>query len=526
MRCTRFAVTLAAVMLAAASAWSISTDGYSGSLTSFYFSLQTRRGVVQTAADGGDKSAKAELVLLDAIGAAVTAPAAKASYASEMKTAASIAKTLEKRLPAETSLDADLFAGTSWYEPDLGAARTSLANLVAALSGAPAAKAKKRLAKADKALKAADAATAASKPHYVYLAQLAAAAKVLSPSVHGAVVAVRGEPKSVAVDSTGQYVYVAEFGDTFDSGTFAGDVRELALYADGTVGDVFPPSVPAGLRPVGVVASPKAGFVYVGNSGEATVSQFSIGSGGRLVPLAPPTVTLPAGTGVAAIAIDGSGQFVFTIGFGSGGSPVTSWKIGADGTLSPVNTLYTTDFPTSIAASAVDVSKGGEVIAASRYRTLGVDPTIVTFTVAGDGTLASHGGYTNTFAYYAVGLSPGGRKFGVHEAGGVGTPFQFSVFDEKPNGLFAKVGSDRNAGSYAYSMGVSKNGVVAYVGNFGDGTISIFGDGSTVKCPSPYGFAVTPDGRRLVVGDKAGQGAAANIVTVFGISGTGGLTGP
>jgi hypothetical protein len=255
----------------------------------------------------------------------------------------------------------------------------------------------------------------------------------------------------------------------------------------------------------------------VGNAGEAKISQFAIQPDGRLVPLSPPTVTLPFGTGVDAISIDANGGFVFTIAFGNGGSPVTSWAIAADGTLSPVGTAYASDFPTSIWAGAIDPTAGGLVVTSSRYRNSSIQPRVTVFSVGPTGAISNFGGVEESSAFYAVALAPGAHVVGVHETG-FGAPFQFSVFDIQANGSLVRKSKDRAAGNTAYSIGMSKTGV-AYVGNLGDGSISVFGPGTVVRAPAPYGFAVTPDGKKLLVGNHLGRGAAANLVTVFGISG-------
>jgi DNA-binding beta-propeller fold protein YncE len=521
-RTPRFVVPLlVAGIVAAASvdASSALSVGFSGSLLGFAQALDDARSAQIVAAAGGDKKAAAELKTIESVVAVLADPATSRTYLGEMQAAAKAAKTVGTKLKSEDTLPPPLAPAALRYRYDLDFARTDLANLVAALSGAPLKKAKARLKKADAALAAAAKALAKAKPVYVELTQLAKAAKLLSPTYVDPALDVRGEPVSVAVDSTGNYVYVAEYGDTFDSGSFVGDVRQMQIFPDGSLSYLRPASVAAGLRPYGVVACPTAPYVYVGNSGEATISQFAVAEGGALQPLDPATATLPQGTGVAAIAVDGNGKFVFTIAYGNGGSPVTSWAIGSDGTLSPVGTAFTSDFPTSISAGRIDSSKGGVVATSARYRTFGIDPRIGIFSVGGDGAIAAHGGFEGASAYYAVAVAHGGTVVGVHETT-LGNPYQFTTFDLHDDGRLVKSGADRPAGTYAYSIGLSKSGATAYVGNLGDETISVFGAGGVVRAPAPYGFAVTPDGKRLIVGNHQGRGSAANIVTVFNITGT------
>lgn len=64
---------------------------------------------------------------------------------------------------------------------------------------------------------------------------------------------------------------------------------------DGSVSFAFPPAHAAPLPPAkdgfhSIIATPDERFLYVGNGGDSTVSQFRVGDDGVLLPLSPPTV--------------------------------------------------------------------------------------------------------------------------------------------------------------------------------------------------------------------------------------------
>jgi 6-phosphogluconolactonase (cycloisomerase 2 family) len=112
-------------------------------------------------------------------------------------------------------------------------------------------------------------------------------------------------PRSIAIDPNGPYVYVANGVST--ANTFTGET--VSQYTIGTTGSLVPmtpATVTAGVGPNSVTVDASNQYVYVVNRGTispyapaSTVQQFSIGAGGGLIPLS--TATAPAGTAPAAI---------------------------------------------------------------------------------------------------------------------------------------------------------------------------------------------------------------------------------
>jgi DNA-binding beta-propeller fold protein YncE len=57
-----------------------------------------------------------------------------------------------------------------------------------------------------------------------------------------------------------------------------------------------PATVVAGTNPYSVTVDPLGKYVYVANANSGTVSQYALGAGGGLTPLAPATVVDAAGS--------------------------------------------------------------------------------------------------------------------------------------------------------------------------------------------------------------------------------------
>jgi DNA-binding beta-propeller fold protein YncE len=133
-------------------------------------------------------------------------------------------------------------------------------------------------------------------------------------------------PRSVTVDPTGQFAYVANQG---------GNVSAYAI--DGTTGALTPvvgSPFPAGTFSISVTVHPTGQFVYVANTRSANLSAYSIdGTTGALTPVA--GSPFPAGAGPQSVTVDPTGQFAYVANFGSGN--VSAYTIdGTTGALTPV----------------------------------------------------------------------------------------------------------------------------------------------------------------------------------------------
>ena len=143
-------------------------------------------------------------------------------------------------------------------------------------------------------------------------------------------------PGGITVDPTSSYAYLSNInGNT---------VSEYGIGADGTLSSLNPASVATGTEPVFLAFDPTGKYAYEANytvdlsSAPGTVSQYAVGTGGQLTPLAPPTVL--AGTGPGWIAFDPFGKYAYAVNLGNGTlhGTVSEYAIGTGGALTLIGT--------------------------------------------------------------------------------------------------------------------------------------------------------------------------------------------
>ena len=141
-------------------------------------------------------------------------------------------------------------------------------------------------------------------------------------------------PQMVAIDSTGDFVYVTNAGSKTVSEYLINSQVQDVLTANGTISGFTG-------KPFGIIAHPSASFVYVSDSTAGVIYTFSIGSDGTLTPIGSGVLSLGATSGqpgLMAIAVD-SGQSYLLVNdlsfgvvsvflIGSNGVPVFSNSFG------------------------------------------------------------------------------------------------------------------------------------------------------------------------------------------------------
>ena len=144
-------------------------------------------------------------------------------------------------------------------------------------------------------------------------------------------------PGGVAVDRTSAYVYLSNINGK--------SVSEFAIGTNGALSALNPSSVAAGTEPVYLAFEPTGKYAYEANytldinPAPGTVSQYTVGTGGQLTPMA--TAAVVAGDGPAWIAFDPFGKFAYVTNIGNGAQPgtVSEYAIGADGALTLIGTV-------------------------------------------------------------------------------------------------------------------------------------------------------------------------------------------
>ena len=285
-----------------------------------------------------------------------------------------------------------------------------------------------------------------------------------------------------------------------------GTISQYIIAADNSLVPMNPATVvnpgmkTLGVMPSAVVLDFAGSFLYVANSGDATLSQFSIGSAGQLTPLTPATV--PAGIEPVSIAVTAgpSGGHVYVansnISAPTGMGSVSQFSMGVDGTLTPLNpaTVAAGARPVAIAIDQA-IAPFGTAFVMSDCDSSTCTGSIIPFAVGADGELTAAGDVATTGAHYnAVDMvtdqSPSGGnayvltnlmgvdtdqgalwQFGVGNAGALSMPpnqptldigataLAQALFESRLCVLTSNVGVDGNSGSggsiNCYTLGAS-----------------------------------------------------------------------
>jgi 6-phosphogluconolactonase len=321
-----------------------------------------------------------------------------------------------------------------------------------------------------------------------------------------------------------QFVYVANLTS-----------NNVSAYRIGTNGALTPvPESPfaAGAQPRSVAVDPTARFVYVANAGSSpsiyngSVSAYSIGANGALTPV--PGSPFAAGTWSASVAVDPTGKFVYVANTGLypiKGS-VSGYSIGANGALTPVpgSPFTARDSPSSVA-----VDPTANFVYVANYNDSNV-PNISGYSIGANGTLTPAPGspYTAGSSPISVTVDPTG-KF-AYVANAVGN--NISAFSIGANGALHRVvpGSPFAAPIQPVSVAVDPTAKFVYVANLSGNHVTAFSigtNGALTPVPGspfaggdePYSVAVDPTAKFAYVAN-----AGSNNVTAYNIGTNGALT--
>lgn len=177
---------------------------------------------------------------------------------------------------------------------------------------------------------------------------------VLKP---GPPVRVGSRPVSVAVDPSGQYVYVANSGSD--------DISGFALDTTGYPWPMKGPPFPAGRAPRSVAVHPNGQFLYVANSGDSTVSGYSIDAEtGELTALSGSPFNV--GPDPESFAVSPSGLYGYAMHTGS--NVISGWPINpATGALSPSGSYGSTGTSPLSITVMLDPVFGQQLIYVANY---------------------------------------------------------------------------------------------------------------------------------------------------------------
>jgi 6-phosphogluconolactonase (cycloisomerase 2 family) len=246
-----------------------------------------------------------------------------------------------------------------------------------------------------------------------------------------------------------------------------------------------------GTNPTSVTVDPAGQFAFVANQGSANVSAFTINaSTGALTPVAGSPFT--AGTNPTSVTVDPLGQFAFVANQGS--ANVSAFTITGTGALTPV---AGSPFTAGTNPSSVIVDPSGEFA----YVANQTSNTVSTFAIA-TGVLTPQSLVTGRIGSVAMALANGTAavtytpKFAYvanEDAGNV------SGYTIKSTGVLNSIfSSPYSAGSNPVSVTVEPTGRFAYVTNFVSNDISAYTvNASTGKLTpmsgSPFAAGINPN---------------------------------
>jgi 6-phosphogluconolactonase (cycloisomerase 2 family) len=193
-------------------------------------------------------------------------------------------------------------------------------------------------------------------------------------------VTITAAPVTLTVTNT-IYAYASNFGDN--------TVSQYSIGAGGVLVPLSTATVNAGTEPFSVSVEPTGQYVYVADFLAQSVSQYTIGSTGLLAPVGSGTVS--TGTRPNYVTIDHANKFAYVANYGAG--TISQFSISNDGTLAALTPATVsngaTTFPSSITIDpsnkyAYVTNWGGDTV-----NPLTTPSTVTPYNVNVDGTLTA-----------------------------------------------------------------------------------------------------------------------------------------
>ena len=279
--------------------------------------------------------------------------------------------------------------------------------------------------------------------------------------------------------------------------------KTVSMFSIGNNGVLVPlstPTVATGNNPNGIAITPAGTFAYVANSDDSTVSMYSVGSNGVLAPLSTPTVstgpnTPPLGSSPVRIAINSAGTYAYVTN--ARGNTVAMYSIGSNGVLAPLSTpsVATGSFPWGIA-----INPAGTYA----YVANASSGTVSMYSIGSNGVLAplsTRSVKAGTFAV-DVTINPAGTYAYVPNVGVSLEDGSVSMYSIGSNGVLAPLSTPSVVVNTPIAVGINSAGTYAYVVSRG-GNVFMYSIGSNgVLAPlstptvaagrNPISIAITP----------------------------------
>lgn len=271
------------------------------------------------------------------------------------------------------------------------------------------------------------------------------------------------------------------------------------------------------------VSRAQAQYVYVGNSGDETISQFGSRIGGLLSPLTSASIATEGRP--ASLASSPNGHNLYAIAQTEAGGSIAQFAIAKDGslqTLTPPSVPVA--YPTSIA-----VSPNGRFAYVTDFEG---DGSVAQFSIGPDGALTPLSpASVPVEGATAVAISPDSRFAYVVDGEATGYVWQFEVSSDGT--LQPLSPASIQVGFKPYGLAISPDGDNVYViendkrliqlAVAADGTLSLLSPESAASADYVVSIAVSPDGGKLIATEVPGE-EAAGVLQSFERHSSGTLT--
>jgi YVTN family beta-propeller protein len=337
-------------------------------------------------------------------------------------------------------------------------------------------------------------------------------------------------PKSVAVDPSGKYVYVANSGSN--------NVSTYAINTDGTL--TRKATIAAGTNPYSVAVDPSGKFVYVANNLSNNVSMYTINADGTLSS----NGTVAAGMAPSSVTVHPSGKFAYVANAGDFSNvrgDVSMYTINTTtGTLTSIGSPIAADFGAfSVAVDhfgnfAYVANIGDFDFFAGSVSMYTINST--TGALTPNGAVAAQGG---TLGPISVAIDPSGKfAYVANDEGFTPAVSMYSI--DTTTGKLTSIGTI-GAGGFVLSVTVHPSGKFAYATSesfpFVSGNVAMYrldtntgaltSIGSVPEQRTPISIAIDPAGRFAYVANYDSHNismysidAMTGVLTLIGRMGT------
>ena len=297
------------------------------------------------------------------------------------------------------------------------------------------------------------------------------------------------------------------------------DVSQFGVGSGGALSPLATPTVAAGIGPFAIAISPDGQSVYVANdlmNGAGAISQYTVGPGDALTPMSPATVA--GANEPTGIAVSPDGTYVYVAdNVVTGGAGVSQYTVGASGALTPTSTVTV---PARADPLAIAVGADGKSVYVTDENSTGPNG-VLQYTVGPNGGLTpmADPAVASGSSPFAVTVSANGKYAYVANFGSTG-PDGVSQYTVGPGGALSPMTPATVAtGNSPIGVTVSPNGKSVYVADFGPGaggisqyTVSSSGalspmtPATVAAGDQPESIVVSPDGKSVYVANGSADG--------------------